>query len=130
MSYVLETHLHITHHLELDLKQQPLRRVEKMLTSHHRNNTYGVKGLPDDIYVQTLNDFYRAGGCQEQIFACTNQTVEEREANPAICRNATSFCRNNVEGPYYDYSGRGVYGRQRRTTLLIDFYSIMNPRRT
>lgn len=73
------------------------------------NNTYGVKALPEDVYAETLDAFYRAGGCRDQVLACTNQTVAEREANPAICRSATSFCRSNVEGPYYDYSGRGVY---------------------
>lgn len=26
--------------------------------------------------------------------------------------NATDYCRGNIEGPYYDYSGRGVYGKQ------------------
>lgn len=66
-----------------------------------------------------MNDFYRPGGCQDQVLACSNQTVEERASNPVICSSATSFCRSNVEGPYYDYGERGVYGKCHKTFLLI-----------
>lgn len=69
-----------------------------------------MKALPDDVYTETVEAFYGPGGCSDQVLACANQTVEERESNPSICSNATDFCRSNVEGPYYDYSGRGVYG--------------------
>lgn len=86
----------------------------------NRNNTYGVKALSDAIYTTALDDFYKPGGCQDQVLACANQTVEDRESNPIICRNATNFCRNNVEGPYYTYGGRGVYGQDHLPVELVD----------
>jgi hypothetical protein len=73
------------------------------------NNTYGVKALPDDVYLATVDAVYRPGGCLDQVQNCS--TADRSTAEGAeICANATNFCRGEVEGPYYDYGGRGVYG--------------------
>lgn len=95
---------------------------EIVLTPKHlRNNPYGVKALPGDVYTEAVDAFFRPGGCSDQVLACANQTVEERESDPSTCVDATTFCRNNVEGPYYQYSGRGAYGKQApRTTSCCD----------
>lgn len=47
-------------------------------------------------------------GCLEQVSQCrsTNRTTA---AELAICAQAENMCSDNVEGPYYAYSGRGVY---------------------
>lgn len=47
-------------------------------------------------------------GCLDQINMCraTNRTSLSEQA---ICTEAENMCRDNVEGPYYYYSGRGVY---------------------
>ena len=48
------------------------------------------------------------GGCADQIAECqtTNRTSF---SDLAICSEAQSMCRDNVESPYYNYGGRGVY---------------------
>jgi carboxypeptidase D len=47
-------------------------------------------------------------GCLDQVSQCraTNRTTLSEKA---ICSEAESMCRDNVESPYYAYSGRGVY---------------------
>ena len=51
---------------------------------------------------------YMENGCLEQISFCryTNRTSL---ADLAVCTEAEDMCRDNVEGPYYAYGGRGVY---------------------
>lgn len=47
-------------------------------------------------------------GCQDQLALCaaTNRTTL---SDHALCTEASNMCRDNVEGPYYQLSGRGVY---------------------
>ncbi|OJD30331.1 carboxypeptidase s1 [Diplodia corticola] len=72
------------------------------------NNTYGIKAVDDTIYSQMKDAYYREGGCADQVAACA---AADRTTNEGwtICREATSFCRNEVEEPYYVYGNRGVY---------------------
>lgn len=48
------------------------------------------------------------GGCLDLISQCaaTNRT---EYIDFAICTEASNMCRDNVEGPYYAFGGRGVY---------------------
>ncbi|KAL1636935.1 hypothetical protein SLS58_009541 [Diplodia intermedia] len=72
------------------------------------NNTYGIKAVNDTIYSQMKDAYYREGGCADQVAACAaaDRTTDE---GYTICREATSFCRGEVEEPYYTYGERGVY---------------------
>ena len=47
-------------------------------------------------------------GCLDQVALCraTNRTTLSEQG---ICTEAENMCRDNVEGPYYQYSGRGTY---------------------
>lgn len=47
-------------------------------------------------------------GCQDQISLC-KQTNRTTLSDYAICTEATNMCRDNVEGPYENIAGRGVY---------------------
>ncbi|PYH99538.1 alpha/beta-hydrolase [Aspergillus ellipticus CBS 707.79] len=47
-------------------------------------------------------------GCQDQIDSC-KETNRSSLADYAICTEAANMCRDNVEGPYYQFGGRGVY---------------------
>lgn len=47
-------------------------------------------------------------GCRDQIDLC--QAADQSTLDgQAICTEAADMCRDNVESPYYFYSGRGVY---------------------
>jgi carboxypeptidase C (cathepsin A) len=72
------------------------------------NNTYGIKAVNDDIYLDMKAAYYNPGMCKDQVAACaaSNRSTSEGEY---ICFNATETCRNYVEGPYYEFSGRGTY---------------------
>jgi carboxypeptidase C (cathepsin A) len=47
-------------------------------------------------------------GCIDQYEFC-RKTNRTSLTDHAICSEAQSMCRDNVEGPYYAYGGRGVY---------------------
>lgn len=49
-----------------------------------------------------------SNGCQDQIVSC-KQTNRTSLVDYGICTEAANMCRDNVESPYYQYSGRGVY---------------------
>ena len=72
------------------------------------NNTYGIKAVNDTVYEYMKFAYYMSGGCRDQVLECAEvnrSTVAGRE----VCEEATDMCRDNVESPYYEYSGRGVY---------------------
>jgi carboxypeptidase C (cathepsin A) len=88
------------------------------------NNTYGIKAYNDTVYSYTkfANNMYN--GCLYQIALCraaaegnttyyhADAKITEAELTPGemqICNEAADMCRDNVESPYYYYSGRGVY---------------------
>ncbi|CAK47097.1 uncharacterized protein An16g09010, partial [Aspergillus niger] len=73
------------------------------------NNTYGIKAVSNDTvynYMKFANTM--PNGCQDQVASCklTNRTSL---SDYAICTEAANMCRDNVEGPYYQFGGRGVY---------------------
>lgn len=72
------------------------------------NNTYGIKALNDTVYNYAKFATYMFNGCLQQIDFCrsTNRTSL---SDYAICTEAENMCRDNVEGVYYSYGGRGVY---------------------
>lgn len=72
------------------------------------NNTYGIKTVNDTVYNYMKFALNMDNGCLQQIQFCyeTNRTSL---SDQAICTEAEDMCRDNVEGPYYEYSGRGVY---------------------
>lgn len=75
------------------------------------NNTYGIKAVNDTVYNYMKFALNMINGCQDQVAGCAslNLTGNSDVANNDICAEATSMCRDNVEGPYYSYGGRGVY---------------------
>ncbi|KAI9753022.1 MAG: hypothetical protein M4579_005364 [Chaenotheca gracillima] len=72
------------------------------------NNTYGIKAVNDTVYSYMKFACFMANGCLDQVEAC-RQSNRTSQADQAICSEAQSMCRDNVEGPYYEYGGRGVY---------------------
>ncbi|KAF2762325.1 peptidase S10, serine carboxypeptidase [Pseudovirgaria hyperparasitica] len=73
------------------------------------NNTYGIKAINDTVYNYMKFALNMPGmGCLDQVKACrtTNRTTL---SDQAICSEAQSMCRDNVEGPYYAVGNRGVY---------------------
>jgi Serine carboxypeptidase len=72
------------------------------------NNTYGIKAVNDTVYDYMTFAAYMINGCLDQYTYCklTNRTSL---ADQAICSEAQSMCRDNVEAPYYAYGNRGVY---------------------
>ncbi|GKZ33466.1 hypothetical protein AbraIFM66950_003364 [Aspergillus brasiliensis] len=72
------------------------------------NNTYGIKAVNDTVYNYMKFANTMPNGCQDQVALCklTNRTSL---ADYALCTEATNMCRDNVEGPYYQFGARGVY---------------------
>ncbi|KAH7417353.1 carboxypeptidase-like protein S1 [Cadophora sp. MPI-SDFR-AT-0126] len=72
------------------------------------NNTYGIKAVNDTVYNYQKFALNMVYGCLDQISMCRATNLETL-SDQAICTEAENMCRDNVEGPYYYYSGRGVY---------------------
>lgn len=72
------------------------------------NNTYGIKAVDDSVYMDMKAAYYNPGMCRDQIAACAAADRSTSEGS-YLCFNATNTCRTFVEGPYYGFSGRGVY---------------------
>ena len=72
------------------------------------NNTYGIKAVNDTVYSYMKFALNMIGGCLDLVNECreVNQT---NLAQQTFCSEAQDMCRDNVEGPYYSYSGRGTY---------------------
>ncbi len=71
-------------------------------------NTYGIKAVNDTVFDYMTFACYMSNGCLDQLQYC-KQTNRTSAADQAICSGAQSMCRDNVEAPYYSYSGRGIY---------------------
>ena len=72
------------------------------------NNTYGIKTVNDTVYSYMKFANEMPGGCLDQITQC-EQANRTTDVGKLICLQATDQCRTNVEQPYYEFSGRGVY---------------------
>ena len=88
------------------------------------NNTYGIKAYNDTVYNYAKFANNMNNGCLDQIAICraaaegnasyyhVDAPITQAELTPGvmqICNEAQDMCRDNVESPYYYYSGRGVY---------------------
>ncbi|KAL2869941.1 Alpha/Beta hydrolase protein [Aspergillus lucknowensis] len=72
------------------------------------HNTYGIKAVNETVYNYMKFANEMPSGCQDQVAWC-KQTNRSSLSDYAICTEATNMCRDNVEGPYYAFGGRGVY---------------------
>jgi carboxypeptidase C (cathepsin A) len=95
------------------------------------NNTYGIKAVNDSIYLDMKAAYYDPGMCKDQVAACA---ASDRSTNEGeyICFNATETCRAYVEGPYYEFSGRGTYDIRHPTDdptppeYFVDYLNLAN----
>lgn len=73
-----------------------------------RHNTYGIEAVNETVYNYMKFANSMPNGCQDMIAICkaTNRTSL---SDYALCTEAENMCRDNVEGPYYAFSGRGTY---------------------
>ncbi|KAL2833105.1 Alpha/Beta hydrolase protein [Aspergillus pseudoustus] len=80
------------------------------------NNTYRIEAINETVYEAAMEAWSKPGGCKDLITECRRLASEgdphmygnNKTVNDA-CREADSYCGNNVEGPYILYSGRGYY---------------------
>ena len=93
------------------------------------NNTYGIKAYNDTVYSYAKFATHMLNGCLYQINNCilgagsplkggvvkvgqgqaiTGVATSQPNID-TLCSEAADMCRDNVESPYYYYSGRGVY---------------------
>lgn len=77
------------------------------------NNTYGIKSVSDEVYSYMKFALNMINGCLEQVAGCAELNLTGKAddilVKNGICTEAENMCRDNVEGPYYAYSGRGAY---------------------
>ena len=88
------------------------------------NNTYGIKAYNDTVYNYAKFAANMINGCKDMIDGCVaaaqgipgglvdgkiTYAASSQPAVAAICSEAADMCRDNVEGVYYSYGGRGVY---------------------
>lgn len=115
------------------------------------NNTYGIKAYNDTVYSYARFATFMVNGCYDQIRICreaaggikggltdNGQTITDTAVNQidiaALCSEAQSMCRDNVEGMYYSYGGRGEIIVTRKTfvhpktnLLIPGVYDIRHP---
>ncbi|KAK0126486.1 hypothetical protein ONS95_008083 [Cadophora gregata] len=72
------------------------------------NNTYGIKAVNDTVYNYQKFALNMISGCLDQLRMCRGTNLTSL-SDQAVCTEAENMCRDNVEGPYYYYSGRGAY---------------------
>lgn len=75
------------------------------------NNTYGIKAVNDTIYNFMKTAYSIPNGCRDWIQSCKDSLSQDpgTQGTYFTCASASSICRSLVEGPYYTYSGRGIY---------------------
>lgn len=73
------------------------------------NNTYGIKAVNDSVYTNMKAAYYGPGGCRDLIDECSLFSDKSSRASGIICSYASDICREKVESPYYEFSGRGTY---------------------
>ncbi|KAB5536412.1 Alpha/Beta hydrolase protein [Coniochaeta sp. 2T2.1] len=67
------------------------------------NNTYGIQPLDDQIVSYTKFALTMYNGCLDQIYRCRQAYSSDVDSR------ASDMCRDNVEGPYYEYGGHSMY---------------------
>lgn len=80
------------------------------------NNTYGIKTINQTEYEKAKHAWSKPDGCKDRILECRRQAAEgdpDMTGGNAtvnkVCRSASDFCSDEVEGPYINTSGRGYY---------------------
>ncbi|PKS10615.1 hypothetical protein jhhlp_002370 [Lomentospora prolificans] len=75
------------------------------------NNTYGIQTLDEKWVDYMTTACYMTNGCLDQLWRCGQSYGEDTNSDTtrALCSQAASMCRDNVEGPYYSYSQRSMY---------------------
>ncbi|KAL8645942.1 MAG: hypothetical protein Q9210_006426 [Variospora velana] len=72
-------------------------------------NTYGIQLVNETVYdYMKFACFMPDIGCLAQVDTC-RQVNRSTEVGQLYCQQATDQCRTNVEEPYYEFGGRGVY---------------------
>ncbi|OJD35134.1 carboxypeptidase s1 [Diplodia corticola] len=72
------------------------------------NNTYGIKAYNDTIYDYAMLALNMPNGCLDLLSYC-RQSDRSTLSGKALCSEAQSMCRDNVEGVYYNFGERGTY---------------------
>lgn len=72
------------------------------------NNTYGIKLYNETVYQYAKFALNMPNGCLNMIEYC-RESDRSTMAGQALCSEAASMCRDNVEGVYYNFGDRGVY---------------------
>ncbi|KAI4188141.1 MAG: hypothetical protein L6R41_002327 [Letrouitia leprolyta] len=74
-----------------------------------QHNTYGIQLVNETVYdYMKFACFMPEIGCLDQVAAC-REVNRSTEVGQLYCQQATDQCRTNVEEPYYEFGGRGVY---------------------
>ncbi|KAL8938962.1 MAG: hypothetical protein Q9211_002963 [Gyalolechia sp. 1 TL-2023] len=72
-------------------------------------NSYGIQLVNETVYdYMKFACFMPDIGCLDQVAAC-REANRSTEVGQLYCQQATDQCRTNVEEPYYEFGGRGVY---------------------
>jgi len=73
------------------------------------HNTYGIKAYNETVYNYAKFALNMPNGCLDQISFCYEADRSgvglDGIVGYGICSEAQSMCRDNVEGPYYAFSG-------------------------
>lgn len=72
------------------------------------NNTYGIKAVNDTVFNYMNFACHMDNGCLDQVQLCALSDTTTLSGQ-SVCTEAENMCRDNVEGPYYEYGNRGVY---------------------
>ena len=93
------------------------------------NNTFGIKAVNDTVFNYMSFACHMINGCLDQLSFCAAADTTTLNGQ-AVCTEAENMCRDNVESPYYAYSGRGVYDIRHPyndttpPTYFIDFLNL------
>jgi hypothetical protein len=76
------------------------------------NNTYGLQTITEELYLDSLNNLTKFGGCYDLINECralstasdSEQTGRNETVN-AACALASTYCFASVQGAYVATSG-------------------------
>lgn len=77
------------------------------------NNTYGIVGIDRDLRDKAIDTYEKPGGCKDQINLCRSLSIDNKFADNStvnsICQQAGDCQELEVEGPYFDQSGRSNF---------------------
>ncbi|OAA64467.1 Peptidase S10, serine carboxypeptidase [Niveomyces insectorum RCEF 264] len=95
------------------------------------NNTYNIQLVSEEV--SNYMDFacHMPNGCVDQAQQCLYEYYYDSSSMHTVsrCTEATYMCRDNVEGPYYYYSGLNMYDIRRPdndSVVSQDFVRFLN----